>query len=153
MKNAKGFSEVNRFVAGLDLAGAADHYVCGPRKDDGTHDIEHFGTTTDELARMLAWLKARKVVSVAMESTGVYWIPVYDMLESGGIRPVLADTRQVHMIPGRKSDVQDCQWLQRLHSCGLIRGAFRPPERFNAIRTVIREKAYSRNSLSSAISL
>ena len=141
MKNAKGFSEVNRFVAGLDLAGAADHYVCGPRKDDGTHDIEHFGTTTDELARMLAWLKARKVVSVAMESTGVYWIPVYDMLESGGIRPVLADTRQVHMIPGRKSDVQDCQWLQRLHSCGLIRGAFRPPERFNAIRTVIREKA------------
>ena len=141
MKKAKGFSEVNRFVAGIDLAGAADHFVCGPRKDDGTHDIERFGTTTEELARLLAWLKERKVVSVAMESTGVYWIPVYDTLECGGIKPVLADTRQVHMIPGKKSDVQDCQWLQRLHSCGLIRGAFRPPEKFNAIRSVIREKA------------
>ena len=141
MKKAKGFGEVNRYVAGIDLAGDADHYVCGPRKDDGTHEIEHFGTTTDELARMVRWLRERKVVSAAMESTGVYWIPVYDVLECAGIRPVLADTRQVHMVPGRKSDVQDCQWLQRLHSCGLVHGAFRPPERFNAIRTVIREKA------------
>ena len=141
MKKANGFGEVNRFVAGIDLAGAAQHYVCGPRKDDGSHDIEHFGTTTDELARMVAWLRDRSVTSAAMESTGVYWIPVYDALECAGIRPVLADTRQVHMVPGRKSDVQDCQWLQRLHSCGLIRGAFRPPERFNAVRTVIREKA------------
>ena len=141
MKQARGFGEVDRYVAGIDLAGAADHYVCGPRKDDGTHDIEHFGTTTGDIARMVAWLKARNVTSAAMESTSVYWSPVYDALECAGIKPVLADTRQVHMVPGRKSDVQDCQWLQRLHSCGLIRGAFRPPERFNAVRTVIREKA------------
>ena len=141
MKKAKGFGEVNRFVAGIDLAGAADHYVCGPRKDDGSHDIEHFGTTTAELQRMLAWLRERSVVSVAMESTSVYWIPVYDVLESGGIKVSLVDTRQVHMVPGKKSDIQDCQWLQRLHSCGLLRGAFRPPERYNAIRSVIREKA------------
>lgn len=141
MKKAKGFGEVNRFVAGIDLAGAADHYVCGPRKDDGSHDIEHFGTTTSELQRMLAWLKERNVVSAAMESTSVFWIPVYDMLESGGIKVSLVDTRQVHMVPGKKSDVQDCQWLQRLHSCGLLRGAFRPPEKFNAIRSVLREKA------------
>ena len=141
MKQARGFGEVNRYVAGIDLAGSADHYVCGPRKDDGTHDVEHFGTTTDDIARMVAWLKARNVASAAMESTSVYWIPVYDALERAGIKPVLADTRQVRMVPGRKSDVQDCQWLQRLHSCGLIRGAFRPPERFNAIRTVIREMA------------
>ena len=141
MKKAKGFGEVNRYVAGIDLAGAADHYVCGPRKDDGTHDIEHFGTTTSELNRMLAWLLERGVTSAAMESTSVFWIPVYDMLECGGIKPVLVDTRQVHMIPGKKSDVQDCQWLQRLHSCGLLRGAFRPPEKFNAIRSIIREKA------------
>ena len=141
MKKAKGFGEVNRYVAGIDLAGAADHYVCGPRKDDGTHDIEHFGTTTSELNRMLAWLLDRGVTSAAMESTSVFWIPVYDMLECGGVKPVLVDTRQVHMIPGKKSDVQDCQWLQRLHSCGLLRGAFRPPEKFNAIRSIIREKA------------
>lgn len=89
---------------------------------------------------MLKWLRERHVVSVAMESTGVYWIPVYDMLEAGGVKAVLVDTRQVHMIPGRKSDVKDCQWLQRLHSCNLLRGAFRPPERYNAIRTVIRER-------------
>ena len=133
--------EVRRFVAGVDLAGDADHYVCGPRKDDGSHDIERFGTTTNELLRMVAWMRQRKVESAAMESTSVYWIPVYDTLESAGIEVVLVDTRTVKMVPGRKSDVKDCQWLQRLHSCGLLRGAFRPPEAFNAIRSVIREKA------------
>lgn len=133
------FDEVQRYVAGIDLAGHADHYVCGPRKDDGTHDIEHFGTTTNEILRMVAWLKERKVVSVAMESTSVYWIYVYDMLEKAGIGCLLVDTRTVKMVPGRKSDVKDCQWLQKLHSCGLLRGAFRPPEEFNAVRSVIRE--------------
>ena len=134
------FEEVRRFVAGVDLAGHADHYVCGPRKDDGTHDVEHFGTTTNELLRMAAWMKERKVESAAMESTSVYWIPVYDTLESAGIEVVLVDTRTVKMVPGRKSDVKDCQWLQRLHSCGLLHGAFRPPEKFNAVRSVIRER-------------
>lgn len=134
------FEEVRRFVAGVDLAGHADHYVCGPRKDDGTHDVEHFGTTTNELLRMAAWMKERRVESAAMESTSVYWIPVYDTLESAGIEVVLVDTRTVKMVPGRKSDVKDCQWLQRLHSCGLLHGAFRPPERFNAVRSVIRER-------------
>ena len=134
------FDEVRRHVAGVDLAGHADHYVCGPRKDDGTHDIEHFGTTTNELLRMAAWMKERKVESAAMESTGVFWIPVYDTLEAAGIECVLVDTRTVKMVPGRKSDIQDCQWLQRLHSCGLLRGAFRPPEAFNAVRSVIRER-------------
>lgn len=134
------FDEVRRHVAGVDLAGHADHYVCGPRKDDGTHDIEHFGTTTNELLRMAAWMKERKVESAAMESTSVFWIPVYDTLEAAGIECVLVDTRTVKMVPGRKSDIQDCQWLQRLHSCGLLRGAFRPPEAFNAVRSVIRER-------------
>ena len=140
-RHTNRFEEVRRFVAGVDLAGDADHYVCGPRKDDGTHDVEHFGTTTNELLRMVAWMKERKVESAAMESTSVYWIPVYDTLESSGIEVVLVDTRTVKMVPGRKSDVKDCQWLQRLHSCGLLRGAFRPPEEFNAVRSVIREKA------------
>lgn len=119
------FDEVRRHVAGVDLAGHADHYVCGPRKDDGTHDIEHFGTTTNELLRMAAWMKERKVESAAMESTSVFWIPVYDTLEAAGIECVLVDTRTVKMVPGRKSDIRDCQRLQRLHSCGLLRGAFR----------------------------
>jgi len=140
MKRVPVFDETNRFVAGIDLAGAADHYVCGPRNDDGSHDIEHFGTTTPELLRMLAWMKAHGVKSVAMESTSVFWIPVWDVLESGGIEVRLVDTREVRMVPGRKSDIKDCQWLQRLHSCGLLRGCFRPPEKYNAIRSVIRER-------------
>lgn len=139
-RHTNRFDEVRRYVAGIDLAGSADHYVCGPRKDDGTHDIEHFGTTTNELLRMVAWLKERKVESAAMESTSVFWIPVYDTLEAAGIECILVDTRTVRMVPGRKSDVQDCQWLQKLHSCGLLRGAFRPPEAFNAVRSVIRER-------------
>jgi transposase len=134
------FTENRRYVAGIDIAGHADHYVCGPRRDDGGYDVVHFGTTTPELRRMLAWLKDRQVVSVAMESTSVYWIPVADLLEANGIEVVLVDTREVRMVPGRKSDVKDCQWLQKLHSCGLLHGGFRPPEGIAAVRTVLRER-------------
>jgi len=134
------FHEIRRNVAGIDIAGHADHYVCGPRCDDGGHDIEHFGTTTPELHRLLGWLKERNVVSVAMESTSVYWVSVADILEATGIEVVLVDTREVRMVPGRKSDVKDCQWLQKLHSCGLLRGGFRPPENIAAVRTLLRER-------------
>ena len=134
------FNELRRNVAGIDLAGRADHYVCGPRREDGEYDIEAFGTTTPELYRMLKWLQERKVESVAMESTSVYWIPVADVLEAAGIQTVLVDPREVRMVPGRKSDVKDCQWLQKLHSCGLLHGAFRPAEAVAAVRTILREK-------------
>jgi transposase len=134
------FSETRRNVAGIDIAGHADHYVCGPRRDDGTPDIAHFGTTTAEIHLMIEWLKKREVVSVAMESTSVYWIPVADLLEANSIEVILVDTREVRMVPGRKSDVKDCQWLQKLHSCGLLRGGFRPPEAVAAVRTLLREK-------------
>lgn len=134
------FDEIRRNVAGIDIAGHADHYVCGPRRDDGEHDTAHFGTTTSELYRLLGWLKDRDVVSVALESTSVYWIPVADVLEAAGIETVLVDTREVRMVPGRKSDVKDCQWLQKLHSCGLLRGGFRPPEEIAAVRTILRER-------------
>jgi hypothetical protein len=89
---------------------------------------------------MVRWLKERQVESVAMESTSVYWIPATDLLEANGIEVVLVDAREVRMVPGRKSDVQDCQWLQKLHSCGLLRGAFRPPEAVAAARSILREK-------------
>lgn len=151
MERVVGFDETRRYVAGIDLAGAADHYVCGPRKDDGSHDIEHFGTTTPELQRMFAWLKERHVESVAMESTSVFWIPVWDVLETGGIEVRLVDTREVRMVPGRKSDIKDCQWLQKLHSCGLLHGCFRPPEKYNAIRSIIRERANVLSSRTQAI--
>lgn len=134
------FDEIRRNVAGIDLAWRAENYVCGPRREDGGYDIEAFGTTTPELHRILKWLKEREVASVAMESTSVYWIPLTDLLESNGIEVVLVDARMVRMVPGRKSDVEDCQWLQKLHSCGLLRGAFRPPEAVSAVRSILREK-------------
>jgi transposase len=134
------FEEIRRNVAGIDLAWRAEHYVCGPRREDGECEIVSFGTTTPELHQMLRWLKERGVESVAMESTSVYWIPATDLLEANGIEVVLVDAREVRMVPGRKSDVQDCQWLQKLHSCGLLRGAFRPPEAVAAVRSLLREK-------------
>jgi len=136
-KTTAVFEEIRRNVAGIDLAWRADHYVCGPRQENGECEIASFGTTTPELHRMLQWLKERNVESAAMESTSVYWIPATDLLEANGIEVVLVDAREVRMVPGRKSDVQDCQWLQKLHSCGLLRGAFRPPE---AVRSILREK-------------
>ena len=134
------FNELNRNVAGIDLASRGNNYVCGPRREDGECEIASFGTTTPELHRMLHWLQERQVESAAMESTSVYWIPVADLLEANGIKAVLVDTREVRMVPGRKSDVKDCQWLQKLHSCGLLHGAFRPPEDVAAVRSVLREK-------------
>ena len=134
------FEELRRNVAGIDLAWRAKNYVCGPRRENGECEIVSFGTTTPELHEMLQWLKERNVESVAMESTSVYWIPATDLLEANGIEVVLVDPREVRMVPGRKSDVKDCQWLQKLHSCGLLRGAFRPPETVAAVRSILREK-------------
>jgi len=79
------FEEIRRNAAGIDLAWRADHYVCGPRREDGEREIAAFGTTTPDLYRMLQWLKERRVESVAMESTSVYWIPTADVLEANGI--------------------------------------------------------------------
>jgi transposase len=138
--SAAVFEEIRRNVAGIDLAWRADHYVCGPRREDGECEIASFGTATPDLHRMVRWLQERGVESVAMESTSVYWIPAADLLETGGIEVVLVDAREVRMVPGRKSDVRDCQWLQKLHSCGLLRGAFRPPEAVAAARSILREK-------------
>ena len=134
------FTEIRPNVAGIDLACRANHYVCGPRLESGEYEISSFGTTTPELYRMLKWLQDRNVESVAVESTSVYWIPMVDLFESKGLEVVLVDAREVRMVPGRKSDVQDCQWLQKLHSCGLLRGAFRPPEAVAAVRSILREK-------------
>ncbi len=75
-----------------------------------------------------------------MESTSVYWILVADLLEANGIEDVLVDTREVRMVPDCKSDVKDCQWLQKQHNCGFLRGGFRPPEQIAAVRTVLHER-------------
>ena len=127
-------------VAGLDV-GSSEHWVCGPARDDGNPNVRVFGTTTDQLNELADWLSAQGVESVAMESTYVYWIPIYELLEAQGIEVVLVNARQLHNVPGRKTDVSDCQWLQLLHSCGLLRGSFRPGEAITRLRALQRQLA------------
>jgi transposase len=127
-------------VAGIDL-GSREHWVCGPALDDGRPNVRVFGTTTDRLQELAEWLIDQGVESVAMESTYVYWIPIYELLESRGIEVVLVNARQLHSVPGRKTDFKDCQWLQLLHSCGLLRGSFRPGDAIVRMRALQRQMA------------
>lgn len=128
-------------VAGIDL-GSQRHWVCAPTLNGTNREVTTFGGTTAELMQMARWLKARGVTSVAMESTGVYWIAPHEVLEGQGFEVLLVDTRQLSRVPGRnkKTDRTDCEWIQRLHSCGLVNGSFRPPEQICMLRTLVRDK-------------
>src|SRR5215475_5622848 len=141
-RQLEGLPIVRRGVAGIDL-GSEQHWVCAPTLDRSGREVASFGATTAELIRMAEWLKARQVESVAMESTGVYWIAPHEVLEGQGLQVLLVDTRQLARVPGRdkKSDPTDCEWMQRLHSCGLLRGSFRPEEAVCMLRTLVRDKA------------
>lgn len=128
---------VNSHAAGIDI-GSGEHWVCAPAPD-GRRPIRRFGTTTPQLEALAAWLESLGVTSVAMESTYVYWIPVYELLESRGFEVILANAREVKHVPGRtKTDCEDCSWIQKLHTFGLIRGSFRPPKNICAMRTMQR---------------
>lgn len=126
-------------AAGIDL-GSREHWVAGPPGEDETPNVERFGTTTPELIRLADWLKEQGVETVAMESTGVYWIPLFEILDSRGFQVILANARQVSHVPGRKTDMLDCQWLQLLHACGLLKGSFRPSDDICRLRSLIRER-------------
>lgn len=127
-------------VAGIDV-GSSQHWVSAPPKPGGEPNVRVFGTTTPDLQELVDWLSAEGVTSAAMESTSVYWIPLYELLEARGIEPVLVNARQLHNVPGRKTDFSDCQWLQQLHSCGLLRGSFRPSEAISRLRALQRQVA------------
>jgi len=132
---------VRSLVAGVDI-GSEEHWVAGPPNEDGTENVQRFSTTSEGLAALADWLEKRKVESVAMESTGVYWIPLYELLEARGIEALLVNARDFHHAPGRpKTDRLDCQWLQRLHGCGMLRGSFRPHESFIPVRALHRQRA------------
>lgn len=138
----QGLPMIRRLVAGIDL-GSEQHWVCAPTPDGNGREVTWFGGTTPELIRLTEWLKERQVESVAMESTGVYWIAPHEILEAQGLEVLLVDTRQLARVPGRdkKTDPTDCEWIQRLHSCGLLRGSFRPQEQICMLRTLVRDKA------------
>ena len=140
-KQIAGLPVVRHKVAGIDL-GSERHWVCAATVEGSGREVADFGATTCELIRMAKWLNARKVESVAMESTGVYWIAPHEVLEAEGLEVMLVDTRQLARVPGRdkKSDPFDCEWIQRLHSCGLLMGSFRPKEAVCMLRTLVRDK-------------
>ena len=125
-------------AAGIDI-GATEIYVCVPLERD-PQPIRRFGTFTQDLLAVATWLSQCGVTAVAMESTGVYWIPLYQILEARGFAVCLVNARHVKNVPGRKTDVQDCQWLQYLHAVGLLRASFRPPETVCAVRALLRHR-------------
>jgi hypothetical protein len=127
-------------VAGIDV-GAEELYVCAPGPEEGLTQVLVFGNTTPELIKMAEWLKQWKVNSVAMESTGVYWVPPCEVLASYGMEAIVVETREFSRVPGRKTDMLDCQWIQCLHSHGLLRGCFRPKEAIVELRSIVRGKA------------
>lgn len=131
---------IRPLVAGIDV-GSSQRWVCGPARADGEPNVRVFSTTTAHLNELASWLVEQGVESVAMESTHVYWIPIYELLESRGIEVLLVNARQLHNVPGRKTDFSDCQWLQLLHSCGLLRGSFRPGESITRMRAMQRQMA------------
>ncbi len=141
-RGIEGLPVIRRNVAGIDL-GSTRHWVCAPALKGLGREVADFGGTTPELTRMAKWLRERNVESVALESTGVYWIAPHEVLEAEGFEIVLVNTRQLARVPGhnKKSDPTDCEWIQRLHSCGLLGGSFRPKEAICMLRTLVRDKA------------
>jgi len=130
--------QVTLNAAGLDI-GAEEIYACVPADRDEP-SVRAFHTFTADLHALADWLEACHIETVAMESTGVYWIPVYEILESRGFRVCLANARQVKNVPGRKTDILDCQWIQQLHTYGLLRASFRPPADISALRALARHR-------------
>jgi len=133
---AATFPVLNPDTAGIDV-GATELYVAVPADRD-PEPVRVFRTFTPDLQRLVAWLQACQVRSVAMESTGVYWIPLYQVLEQHGLEVCLVNARHFKNVTGRKTDIADCQWLQHLHAVGLLQGSFRPPDQICAVRAVLR---------------
>ncbi|MHB1162257.1 MAG: IS110 family RNA-guided transposase [Chloroflexota bacterium] len=138
-KPVGGLKRVNRNAAGIDVGGAS-HYVAVP-EDRDDQPVREFASFTGDLYRMADWLRECGIDTVAMESTGVYWIPLFQVLEERGFEVKLVDARQLKRVPGRKTDVADCQWLQQLHTFGLLEGAFRPDDQVCVLRSYMRQRA------------
>jgi transposase len=125
-------------AAGIDI-GSSEIYVA-VSDDRSDNPVRRFDTFTEDLHNAAKWLKECGIESIAMESTGVYWIPVFQILECYGFDVILVNARHVKNVPGRKTDVQDCQWLQYLHAVGLLTGSFRPDQDICAVRSLLRHR-------------
>lgn len=131
--------QVNLDAAGIDV-GAESHFVAVP-KDRDTEPVREFAAFTCDLHRLADWLEHCGIQTVAMESTGVYWIPLMELLEERGFEVELVDPRRLKQVPGRKTDVLDCQWIQQLHTFGLLASAFRPVDEVCVLRTYMRQRS------------
>ncbi len=129
---------IHRDAAGIDI-GNETHYVAVPPQRD-SEPVRRFGCTTAELKAMAGWLKQCGIRTVAMQSTGVYWIPVYDILEEAGFEVYLVNARDTKNLPGKKTDVQESQWLMKLHTYGLLRNSFRPTQEIRMMRNYWRQR-------------
>lgn len=140
MKRSKSgaLAMVNPRAAAIDIGSTMHMAAINPNADD--NPARAFGTFTGDLHEMARWFKAYGVTTVAMESTGVYWIPAYEVLEGHGFEVILVNARYAKNVPGRKTDVSDAAWLQRLHSYGLLRGSFRPEAGVATMRAYLRQR-------------
>lgn len=136
--SSQKLSLINSNAAGIDL-GADQHWVCVP-EDRDENKVRSFRCFTDDLHALADWLAQCRVTTVAMESTGVYWLPVFQVLESRGFEVKLVNAHYLKTVPGRKSDVLDCQWIQQLHSYGLLAGSFRPEDQICVLRSYLRQR-------------
>ena len=134
----KHLAHINKMAAGIDI-GSRSHFVAVP---EGCAEVcvREFESFTPDLMALADWLEGCGIETVAMESTGVYWIPLYELLETRGFEVKLVDARHVKNVSGRKTDVLDCQWIQQLHTYGLLNGAFRPNEQVCALRAYTRQR-------------
>lgn len=137
-QSSKDFSVVHPYAAGIDV-GATFHVVAVSPERDAT-PVRKFQSFTTELHRLSRWFREIGVTSVAMESTGVYWIPVFEILKSEGFEVILVNAREVKQVPGRKTDYNDAQWLQKLHQFGLLKASFRPGEHIASLRAYLRHR-------------
>jgi transposase len=137
-----GLTPVHRRAAGIDV-GSAENYAAIPAEGlaSGQPSARRFGVFSAEQDALVEWLQQHQITTVAMEATGIYWLTLYDKLEAGGIEVYLVDPHGVKAVPGRKSDWLDCQWLQKLHTYGLLAKAFRPDAPIRRLRTLTRQRA------------
>ena len=141
--------QINLYAAGIDI-GSREHYVAVPPSLD-EDSVKTFSSFTPDLEAMADWLVQIGITTVAMESTGVYWIPAFEILESRGLKVILVNARHVKNVTGRKTDVKDCQWLQQFHTYGLLNGAFRPEDDYVTLRAYMRQRETIVSHLASKI--
>ena len=140
---------LNPDAAGIDI-GSTSHFVAIP-EDRDKNPVREFPNFTKNLNQLADWLSEVGIKTLAMESTSVYWIPLYEILEERGFEVFLVNARHIKNVPGRKSDVEDCQWIQRLHSYGLLRASFRPDQHICTLRAYLRQRESLIQSISQQV--